>query len=204
MINCEFLSLFVNLLQTRLSDRNLLTVLSTATVQAPLQEICDIIKDYGNKPDWDPNFHEGRKVMDIGGSVELHYLRTKKIAVVSGRDQYLVFVEKWLPATASPSGRRTVVLAAKSLQPNENYPATEGCVRASTIISGWWVEELEPPSKGCLVHFLIESDFKISLFVQKQVAPRASNYAGRLKDYIEVQRGGQGSAAKDGADAEDH
>ena len=32
---------------------------------------------------------------------------------------------------------------------------------------------------------MVESDFKISLFVQKQVAPRASNYAACLKEYVD-------------------
>ena len=35
------------------------------------------------------------------------------------------------------------------------------------------------------VHFLLESDFKISLFIQRQVAPKSSNYAFFLKKYIE-------------------
>ena len=121
--------------------------------------------------------------------------------MVSGRDQYLVFVEKALSAAESPSGRKTHVIAAKAAPPSEDYPPTAGCVRASTIISGWWLEELEPPAKGCLAHFLIESDFKISLFIQKQVAPRASNYAARLKEYAEsLSLADEGSTAQ--ADAE--
>lgn len=39
---------------------------------------------------WDQNFKEGKKVKDIGENVELHYSRTKKIAVMSERDQYAV------------------------------------------------------------------------------------------------------------------
>ena len=84
-------------------------------------------------------------VTKIGDSVDLQYLRTKKIALVSSRDQYLIFVDKWLSASESPSGRRSLVLAAKSAPPSEDYPPTNGAVRASTIISGWWLEELEPP-----------------------------------------------------------
>ena len=33
---------------------------------------------------------------------------------------------------------------------------------------------------------MVEADFKISLFVQKQVAPRASNYAACLKKYVDT------------------
>ena len=42
---------------------------------------------------------EGSKLQDIGESVELHYMKTKKVAVVSSRDQYLVIVTKVIPAT---------------------------------------------------------------------------------------------------------
>lgn len=155
-------------------------------MEASLEELQVILSDHASKPDWDPNYQEGRLVKQIGDSVDLHYLRTKKIALVSSRDQYLVYVEKWLSAAESPSGRRTLAVAAKSAPPSGDCPPAEGCVRAATIITGWWIEELEPPQKGCLARFMIESDFKISLFVQKQVAPRASNYAARLKDYVET------------------
>lgn len=82
-----------------MSDRNLLTVLSTATIQASADKIFNLIKNYEHKTRWDQNFQEGRKVMDIGEAVTLHYLRTKKIAVVSGRDQYLVTKEREIPAS---------------------------------------------------------------------------------------------------------
>ena len=80
---------------------------------------------------------------------------------------------------------KTLIIAAKSFDNSEKYPPTDGCVRASTVISGWWIEERKAPQKGCVAKFYIQSDFKISLFVQKQVAPKASNYAGRIKEYIE-------------------
>lgn len=98
-------------------------------------------------------------------------------------------------------------MACKAAPTSDDYPPTEGCVRAATIISGWWLEELEPPSKGCLAHFLLESDFKISLFIQKQVAPRASNYAARLQEYVKtmpiLENGSSAQEAAEGANVED-
>jgi hypothetical protein len=56
----------------------------------------------------------------------------------------------------------------------DQYPPTPGIVRAQTKISGYWIEELEPNLVD--VHFIAETDFKISLFIQKQVGPAKSNY----------------------------
>lgn len=49
-------------LQTRISDRNLLSILSTATVEATLEEIKEILRDHEHRPEWDPNYQEGRLV----------------------------------------------------------------------------------------------------------------------------------------------
>ena len=89
-------------------------------------------------------------------------------------------IKRLQSAEQSPTGKRIYILAAKS-KDLPNYPPTDGCVRAQTLLSGHYVEEIEP---GVLdAHFFIESDFKISLFIAKQVAPKSSNYAYFLREY---------------------
>ena len=58
---------------------------------------------------------EGSKLTDIGESVELHYLKTKKVAVVSSRDQYLIITTKIIPASESPTGHKLIKIGVKSL-----------------------------------------------------------------------------------------
>jgi len=69
-----------------------------------------------------------------------------------------------IPANQSPSGRKTMIIAVKSVD-HKDYPENQGVVRATTPLSGWWIEELPAPQTGCMCHFLLETDFKISLFI---------------------------------------
>jgi hypothetical protein len=80
------------------------------------------------------------------------------------------------------TGKRACILACKSVD-LPDYPAISGCVRAQTHISGYYIEELSEDQ--CEVRFAIESDFKISLFISKQVAPKSSNYSNALREYID-------------------
>ena len=82
----------------------------------------------------------------------------------------------------SPTGKKLLIIALKSLD-SEEFPPNQGIVRAKTLISGYYVEEVEPGKLD--VHFLLESDFKISLFVQKQVAPKNANYSYFMKKWLE-------------------
>jgi hypothetical protein len=84
--------------------------------------------------------------------------------MVSSRDQYCVINVRDTPAAQSPTGNRILYVALKSLN-SENYPKKDGCVRAETIMSGYLIEEISPNKLD--VHFMIESDFKVSLFIQK-------------------------------------
>ena len=43
------------------------------------------------------------------------------------------------------------------------------------MLSGYYIDEVEEGVSD--VHFILESDYKISLFIQKQVGPKNSNYA---------------------------
>lgn len=88
---------------------------------------------------------------------------------------------KVIPATESPTGRKLIKIGVKSLN-SDKYPPNQGAVRADTKISGYYIDEIKP--NVCKIDFMIESDFKISLFIAKQVAPKSSNYAFFLKDYM--------------------
>lgn len=59
---------------------------STGEINASADKMLELISDYNTRAGWDPNFMEGSKIMDIGEGVELHYMKTKKVAVVSSRD----------------------------------------------------------------------------------------------------------------------
>lgn len=81
---------------------------------------------------------------------------------MASRDQYLVLFCKTIEASESPSGNKLIVVGAKS-KDFEEYPEKKGIVRASTYITGWCLEEVSP--NMCDVHYMIESDFKLSLFL---------------------------------------
>lgn len=63
----------------------------------------------------------------------------------------------------SPSGFKRKILAHRSWE-YEHFPPKDGIVRASTFITGWVLDQIEPNLVD--VHFLIETDYKISLFIQ--------------------------------------
>jgi hypothetical protein len=96
--------------------------------------------------------------------VNIQYIKTKKIAMVSSRDQYVLVHVRDTPANQSATGNRTVIVALKSYN-SDAYPKIDGCVRADTIISGYYIEEIAPNKLD--IHFMVESDFKVSLFIQK-------------------------------------
>jgi hypothetical protein len=84
---------------------------------------------------------------------------------VSSRDQYfLVQTRRKFDAKLNPNKKRVYYMAAKSKDLPE-YGPSDNCVRATTILTGYYIIELEPGR--CEVHFFIESDFKISMFIAK-------------------------------------
>ncbi len=136
---------------------------NTTHIEKPLQRIWDLIVDYEHKAEYDPNYMEGVKIKDIGPRVSLHYLKTKKVAVVSSRDQYLLVTNKLIEPEQSPTGNRILIIGSRS-KDLDQYPPIKGCVRAETKISGYYIEEVVP-GKACDVHFMVESDFKVSFFI---------------------------------------
>lgn len=72
------------------------------------------MSNYDTRGQWDQNFESGKMVRQIGPMVQLHFMKTKKVAMVSSRDQYIVIYRKEIPAQYNPSGKRAVIIAAKS------------------------------------------------------------------------------------------
>jgi hypothetical protein len=75
-----------------------------------------------------------------------------------------------------------MIFAARSVDLDE-YPPISNAVRAQTKITGYYMEQIEPNVVD--LHFCVETDFKISLFISKQVAPKSSNYANALREFVD-------------------
>lgn len=95
----------------------------------------------------------------MGDNVGIHYHMTKKVAMVSPRDQYLVVCNRFYEAADSPSGKKLLVLASKS-RDGEMFPCRSEIVRAKTLMGGYLLEEVEEGKIEAT--FMVESDYKIS------------------------------------------
>lgn len=79
---------------------------------------------------------------------------------------------------------------ARSVNNEEVFPLTKGIVRAASQYSGWRIKlrEKGDPEKGIKplyrVCFYSEADFKISLFISKNVGPKSGNHANNLASYL--------------------
>ena len=97
----------------------------------------------------------------------------KKILVVSPRDFILI-------AKIHRVSKEEAYVISKSIT-IPTHPANKNIVRASTSLSGWRVKVREPASGGikplCKVTFFGEIDFKISLFISKNVGPKTGHLA---------------------------
>ena len=72
--------------------------LSTAKVNMGLDKFMLTLLNQENRHIWDMNYDSGENLKQIGVGVQFHYIKTKKIAMVSSRDQYLVIYRKDIPA----------------------------------------------------------------------------------------------------------
>jgi hypothetical protein len=118
----------------------------------------------------------------LGDSCAFNYVKTKKIAVVSSRDQYMMAQTRRVEASKSQNGKKCIYIALKS-KDLPDYPPVNGVVRIQTILTGFYLVELEPNLVE--IHFYLESDAKISMFIAKQVMPKSSNYANLVREFIE-------------------
>jgi hypothetical protein len=81
-----------------MSDAGLLMCHSHAKVNTTMDNLLVKMANYDTRHLWDVNFESGKLVKEIGPMVQMHYLKTKKVAVVSSRDQYVVIYKKDIPA----------------------------------------------------------------------------------------------------------
>jgi len=59
-------------------------------------------------------------------------------------------------------------------------------VRAETFINGWYIEEHKTAQGAyCEAHYLVESDLKLSRFIPTSGLPNSTNYAYKLKKYVD-------------------
>ena len=152
-----------------------------------MTQILDVLENQEIKPEWDPNHMESKIIKDIGENVQIQYFKSKKVAMVSSRDGYIVICSKELQPEETESGNKIIKIGVKSLN-SDKYPEIKGVVRAQTIISGYYLEELKPDL--CRLDFMVESDVKIKLFISKQVAPKSCNYAYYISQYLMKQNSG--------------
>lgn len=64
----------------------------------------------------------------------------------------------------------------------ENQPAVASVVRADLHIGGWRIKNLG--DNKCKVTFSVHTDFKVPLFLTRQVAPKSANITLSLRNYI--------------------
>ena len=98
----------------------------------------------------------------------------------------MLIKKKFTEADKSVSGKREYCIAVKT-KPSPLYPETSAVVRAFTYLSGYYVTEEEP--NLCQMHFFMEADLKITMFIAKQTVPRSSNYANFIREYIHKKKG---------------
>lgn len=109
---------------------------SNAKVEGTIEQISDILNDYETRGIYDVNYDNGFLVKELTDDISIHYIKTKKVAVVSSRDQYLILCLKMIDAQTSPTGYRRKIVGARS-KDFEQYPTKNGIVRASTFMTGW-------------------------------------------------------------------
>lgn len=87
---------------------------SNAIINEGLDRIVDFIADYEDRHLWDSNYSAGGVIKSLGEDSELHYIKTKRVAMVSPRDQYLVINRRNIEPEESPTGNRIVIIGARS------------------------------------------------------------------------------------------
>jgi hypothetical protein len=104
-----------------------------------VESVADTIADYNTRGTWDINYDSGYLLKTLTDQISIHYIKTKKVAVVSSRDQYLNLSVRTVEAEDSPSGYKRSIVGARSWD-FEQYPPKKGIVRASTFMTGWVLE----------------------------------------------------------------
>ena len=124
-----------------------------------LENLLEVLQDFDQNKYWNPNMQEGKEVLQIADDCFFRYMKTKKVAMVSSRDQYSVIFKRM---TEDKGKHRKLYIASKS-KDLANYPPTQGAVRSEVILSGFIFDEIGSNCIDC--HFYAETDPKISLFI---------------------------------------
>jgi hypothetical protein len=154
-----------------------------AFVNESREDIMLAIFDLDIKTKWDDSFEFGRYThVDLPFDSSASYFRFKKVMVVSPRDMCII-------GKSHRINENETYLIAKTYV-NETIPEVKGVVRADSLISGWRIKQIENEIPGvkkarCKIWFYSESDFKISMFLQKQVGPKTGHMALHFSQYIE-------------------
>ena len=127
-----------------------------------MDELIKIMDNPDFKKYWVPNYEIGHIERHLSENVRIDYVKTKKVAVISSRDMYMVLMKKFIQPEKSPTGKKLVVIAGKSCD-LPCFPEHSGVVRAVNYMSGYYIEELGPSEVK--LTFVVESDFKISMFI---------------------------------------
>ena len=175
---------------SRMSNRGLITIKTTGTVNCSQAELEFVLEDYHNRVKWDANFAEGGVTKVLGENCEIHYVRTRRVAVVSPRDCYTCIRKIVRDQSSGVVARfkrtkgkvlRSCMIACKSFELGDQYtPVQSGIVRILVYLTGYYIEEVltdELDEHGnkkivCDVIFFSEVDVKISQFIMRQLAPR--------------------------------
>jgi len=101
------------------------------------------MEEMDTRHNWDPNVQDAKIIKEFNDDGVFAYMKTKKVAVVSSRDQYLFIHRRTTSTCPQFPGKRVYILACKSKNLSA-YPETPNCVRAQTLISGTMIVEEEP------------------------------------------------------------
>ena len=113
----------------------------------------------------------------------LQHFFFRKVLVVSPRDMAVLGRIKRI-------SENEVYVLARSFDNETVFPQTKGIVRAASPMSGWRIKlrEAGDSSSGkkplFRVCFFSEADFKISLFISKNVGPKSGNHANNLANHL--------------------
>lgn len=134
---------------SRMSDRGLICLQTTGTVDCDLDEMTHVMNDFENRAKWDANFLEGGRVLKLNDDTEIHYCRTRRVAVVSSRDAYSAVKKVTRDASSGLVVRqlrtkgkvlRSNIIACKSIELGDDYtPSVSGIVRIIAYLTGYYI-----------------------------------------------------------------
>jgi hypothetical protein len=123
---------------TRISERDLLCVQSSVTVEAQFDRVVEILKNFEIRKDWDHTLQEFEVKKQFSDVADIIYLKSKKLAVVGSRYQFQMVTHKNVEAGRSKSGKIEYIQCFKSIENAELlHDSSDSCVKAETIFGGY-------------------------------------------------------------------